>query len=82
MSSLAVSGNPGVLDCAPHSEKMLYDNAQLARVYLHAWQRTRRDRLRRISLETWDCPAREMRSPASIAAPVDLWLPRANNRNA
>ena len=22
----------------PHFEKMLYDNAQLARVYLHAWQ--------------------------------------------
>jgi len=25
------------LDCAPHFERMLYDNAQLARVYLHAW---------------------------------------------
>ena len=24
----------------PHFEKMLYDNAQLARVYLHAWQIT------------------------------------------
>lgn len=24
--------------CVPHFEKMLYDNAQLARVYLHAWQ--------------------------------------------
>jgi hypothetical protein len=24
----------------PHFEKMLYDNAQLARVYLHAWQLT------------------------------------------
>ena len=24
----------------PHFEKMLYDNAQLARVYLHAWQAT------------------------------------------
>ena len=24
----------------PHFEKMLYDNAQLARVYLHAWQVT------------------------------------------
>ena len=26
---------------APHFEKMLYDNAQLARVYLHAWQTDR-----------------------------------------
>ena len=26
----------------PHFEKMLYDNAQLARTYLHAWQVTRR----------------------------------------
>ncbi len=25
----------------PHFEKMLYDNAQLARVYVHAWQLTR-----------------------------------------
>ena len=33
----AVSGNPDVLDCARHFERMLYDNAQLARVYLHAW---------------------------------------------
>ena len=24
----------------PHFEKMLYDNAQLARAYLHAWQIT------------------------------------------
>jgi uncharacterized protein len=24
----------------PHFEKMLYDNAQLARTYLHAWQVT------------------------------------------
>jgi hypothetical protein len=26
------------LDIADRFEKMLYDNAQLARVYLHAWQ--------------------------------------------
>ena len=30
----------------PHFEKMLYDNAQLARVYLHAWQLTGESALR------------------------------------
>ena len=37
ITSRAASGKPDVLDCAPHFERMLYDNAQLARVYLHAW---------------------------------------------
>ena len=32
----------------PHFEKMLYDNAQLARVYLHAWQVTGDERYRRV----------------------------------
>ena len=31
----------------PHFEKMLYDQALLARVYLHAWQMTGEDRFRR-----------------------------------
>ena len=44
----------------PHFEKMLYDNAQLARVYLHAWQITRNDFYRRIAEETLDYVAREM----------------------
>jgi len=26
--------------CVPHFERMLYDNAQLARAYLYAWQVT------------------------------------------
>ena len=30
----------------PHFEKMLYDNAQLAQVYLHAWQVTGEPRYR------------------------------------
>ena len=34
----------------PHFEKMLYDNAQLALVYLHGWQVTSMDRFRDISL--------------------------------
>jgi hypothetical protein len=33
-----------VLGIAGHFEKMLYDNAQLARVYLHAWQGWRSNR--------------------------------------
>ena len=47
--SLAVSGTPDVLGCAPHFERMLYDNAQLARVYLHAWQVTGSEFLRPIT---------------------------------
>ena len=44
----------------PHFEKMLYDNAQLARVYLHAWQVTGDELYRRIATETLDYVAREM----------------------
>ena len=45
----------------PHFEKMLYDNALLARVYLHAWQLTGRDDFRRVAEETLDWVVREMR---------------------
>ncbi|HEY0407881.1 MAG TPA: thioredoxin domain-containing protein, partial [Pyrinomonadaceae bacterium] len=44
----------------PHFEKMLYDNALLARLYLHAYQATRNDFYRRIAEETLDYVAREM----------------------
>lgn len=44
----------------PHFEKMLYDNSQLARVYLHAWQVTGSDAYRRVAVETLDYVAREM----------------------
>jgi len=49
-------------DCwlVPHFEKMLYDNAQLARVYLHAWQVTGEPLYRAIAEETLDYVAREM----------------------
>ena len=47
----------------PHFEKMLYDNAQLAFVYLHAWQITRQPFLKRIVIETLDFVAREMTHP-------------------
>jgi uncharacterized protein YyaL (SSP411 family) len=36
----------------PHFEKMLYDNALLARVYLHAWQLTGHERYRQVVAET------------------------------
>jgi len=38
----------------PHFEKMLYDNAQLARVYAHLWRRGGSDLARRIAQETCD----------------------------
>ena len=47
----------------PHFEKMLYDNALLARAYLHAWQRTGKAQYRQICKETLDFVAREMTHP-------------------
>jgi uncharacterized protein YyaL (SSP411 family) len=44
----------------PHFEKMLYDNALLARLYLHAWQITGNPLYRRITEETLDYVVREM----------------------
>jgi uncharacterized protein YyaL (SSP411 family) len=38
----------------PHFEKMLYDNALLARVYAHWWRLTRTPLARRIAIETCD----------------------------
>jgi uncharacterized protein YyaL (SSP411 family) len=47
----------------PHFEKMLYDNALLARAYLHGWQTLGHERYRRICEETLDWMLREMRGP-------------------
>ncbi len=47
----------------PHFEKMLYDNAQLSRVYLHAWQITQDDFFRTIAEEIYDYVLREMTAP-------------------
>jgi uncharacterized protein YyaL (SSP411 family) len=44
----------------PHFEKMLYDNAQLSRVYLHAWQLTGEPFYRHIAEEIYDYILREM----------------------
>jgi len=45
----------------PHFEKMLYDNALLARAYLHGWQLTGEERFGRIARETLDWALRELR---------------------
>ncbi|MCL4294069.1 MAG: thioredoxin domain-containing protein, partial [Acidimicrobiia bacterium] len=47
----------------PHFEKMLYDNAQLLRTYLHAWQLTDRPLYQRVVNETIDYVLREMTAP-------------------
>ena len=44
----------------PHFEKMLYDNAQLALAYLHAWQITHEPFFKRVVIETLDFVKREM----------------------
>ncbi len=45
----------------PHFEKMLYDNALLARAYLHGWQVSGEERFERVCRETLDWALREMR---------------------
>ena len=47
----------------PHFEKMLYDNAQLARCYLHAWQYLGKPRYRTVVQQTLDYLLREMQHP-------------------
>ena len=44
----------------PHFEKMLYDNAQLARIYLHLFQITKDEFYKRIAIETLEYVKREM----------------------
>jgi uncharacterized protein YyaL (SSP411 family) len=47
----------------PHFEKMLYDNALLARAYLHGWQVLGHERHRRVCTATLDWALLEMRGP-------------------
>ena len=47
----------------PHFEKMLYDNAQLAPLYLHGWLATGDPEYRRVCAETLDYILREMTHP-------------------
>ena len=44
----------------PHFEKMLYDNAQLIRIYVHLFQITRDEFYRRVAVETLEYVRREM----------------------
>jgi uncharacterized protein len=44
----------------PHFEQMLYDNAQLARVYVHAWTATGDERYRAVATGTLDYILREL----------------------
>ncbi len=48
----------------PHFEKMLYDNAQLASAYLHAYLITGKDRYRQVCESTLDFVRREMMDPS------------------
>lgn len=47
----------------PHFEKMLYDNAQLAGCYLHAYLQSGREQYRQTCQSTLDYMLREMRHP-------------------
>ena len=47
----------------PHFEKMLYDNALLARAYLNGWLASGEERLRDVCRDTLDWALREMRGP-------------------
>jgi uncharacterized protein YyaL (SSP411 family) len=47
----------------PHFEKMLYDNALLARAYLHGWQLSGESGLEEVCRDTLDWALREMRGP-------------------
>ena len=47
----------------PHFEKMLYDNALLARAYLHGWQVTGEPLFEQVCRETLDWALLEMRAP-------------------
>jgi uncharacterized protein YyaL (SSP411 family) len=48
----------------PHFEKMLYDNAQLIRVYVHAFQVTGDEDFRRVAVDTLEYVRREMLDPS------------------
>jgi uncharacterized protein YyaL (SSP411 family) len=47
----------------PHFEKMLYDNAQLASVYLHGWAATGEEQWLRVAEETLEYMLRELSLP-------------------
>jgi len=56
----------------PHFEKMLYDNALLARLYTHLWRLTGDELARRVARETCEWMLDELRTPqGGLAAALD-----------
>ncbi|GAA1727128.1 thioredoxin domain-containing protein [Isoptericola hypogeus] len=56
----------------PHFEKMLYDNAQLLRVYAHLWRATRSPLAARVARSTAGFLLRDLRTPeGGFAASLD-----------
>ena len=56
----------------PHFEKMLYDNALLARAYLHGWLVSGDETLRRVVEETLEFVLRELQGPeGGLASALD-----------
>jgi len=56
----------------PHFEKMLYDNALLLRVLVHAWRLTGSDLARRAAVETADWLLADLRTPqGGLASSLD-----------
>ena len=56
----------------PHFEKMLYDNALLARVYAHLWRRSGSELARRVATQTCDWLISELRTAdGGFAAALD-----------
>ena len=47
----------------PHFEKMLYDNAILAKAYLEAWKLTKNDLYKKVCMQTLDYLCDEMQQP-------------------
>jgi len=62
----------------PHFEKMLYDNGQLASLYLHAWLATGDAEYRRVCEETLDYILREMTHPSGASSRRRTPTPRAS----
>jgi len=48
----------------PHFEKMLYDQAQLSKAYLQAYQITKKERYAEVAREIFDYVLRDMKDPA------------------